>query len=136
MKTVKIHLKEKIIPFSAYSLPRSQMPQIKNIEHFVNYAEHLGIEVETIISTVQNYNPTQFEYDKWKVNNIKMDWRKDPESISSTKPILVSNDNFVLDGHHRYFAAAQTDVSIPVVKLYLPINKLLKLALEYKELHG
>lgn len=136
MKTVKLGLKEKLVPFSAYSLPRSQMPQIKNIEHFVNYAEHLGLQSETFLSTVELYRPTQFEYDKWKVNNIKMDWRKNPDSIETTKPILVSDDHFVLDGHHRYFAASQTGVSIPIVKLSLPINKLLKLALDYRDLHG
>jgi len=136
MKSFKVHIKEKIVPFSAFVLPRSQMPQIKNTDHFINYIEQLGINTTNFISSVTAINPTQFEYDKWKVNNIKMDWRKDPDSIQTSKPILISDDNFVLDGHHRYFAALQSNNEIPIIQIDLPINKLLKLTLDYRDLHG
>lgn len=136
MKCFKANIKEKIIPFSAYVLPRSQMPQIKNIDHFTNYLNQLGINFDKTSGTVTSFKPTQFEYDKWKVNNIKMDWRKEPDSILNSKPILVSNDDFILDGHHRYFAALQSSKTIPIIQIDLPINKLFKLTLEYKDLYG
>ncbi len=85
---------------------------------------------------VDGYSPTQFEYDEDKVRRIITDWEYDQDTIEQTKPIIVSEDNFVLDGHHRYFAAKQSRTAVPVVKVYLPINKLLKLAFEYQEHYG
>jgi len=48
--------------------------------------------------------------------------------------IVVSNDLFVLDGHHRYFAAAQSGVkTIKAVLVDTTINKLLSAAYAFLE---
>ena len=137
MKTFRSFINEQMALGPGFLLSRNQMPQIKNTDHFVNFIERQNIcvsrEEECDVSSLR---PTQFEYDKYKVYNIKMDWRKDPESILSTAPIIVSQDGFVLDGHHRYFAARQSDTHIPCIIVHLDINKLLRLSMDYKDMYG
>jgi len=136
MKTFREFLSEEQIAQSGFGLPRSQMPQVKDLNHFVNYLEQLGISYIESTGDLSAFKPTQAEFNKWKVNNIKMDWRKKPESVSTTKSVLVSEDGFVLDGHHRYFAAIQANEDINYIKVDLPINKLFKLVQDYMEAYG
>lgn len=126
MLDLKTFIKEDLIPFSGFVIGRNQMPQIKYIDHFQNYIDQLGIETKSYTANVYSFRPTQFEYDDKKVAKIIND-----ESFD--KSIIVSADNFVLDGHHRYFAAKLSDKEVPILKIFLPINKLLKLAYDYVE---
>lgn len=107
------------------------MPQIKNIPHFINYVNHLGIGTEEkIISDIDSYSPTQFDFDQDKVDRIIEDDKK------RSKPILVSSDGYILDGHHRYQAASQSGLAATVIEIDLNINKALKLAIDYVEHYG
>lgn len=125
MLKFKEFIKEEMVPYSGFVLARNQMPQIKNIDHFQNYVDQLGIETKLYTAKVYSFQPTQFEYDDKKVAKII------DEGI--TKAIIVSEDNFVLDGHHRYFAAKFANLEIPILKVLLPINKLLKISYTYVE---
>jgi len=137
MKTFRSFINEQMTLKPGFVLSRDQMPQIKNIDHFVNFIERQDIDVSREEECdVSSLRPTQFEYDKYKVYNIKMDWRKDPGSVSNTAPIIASQDGFVLDGHHRYFAAHQSGTYIPCITVHLDINKLLRLSMDYKDMYG
>lgn len=127
MKTLREYLNEDLIPFSGFSLPRNVMPQIKDMSHFLNYLDQLTIYYNQSKQDVNQFKPTQREFDRTKVNRIKKELSK------QTKPIIVSEDGYVLDGHHRYFAFKGSDSLINVIEVQLPINKLLKLAIDYTE---
>jgi hypothetical protein len=49
------------------------------------------------------------------------------------KPLLVSRDNFILDGHHRWAAAQVVDSKaiVPVLKIDLDFHDLLKYANQF-----
>ena len=51
---------------------------------------------------------------------------------------IVSVDNFIIDGHHRYLAAIMLDpkMKVNVVKVDLPIKKLLPLSLSFGDAIG
>lgn len=131
MKTFRQFLKEDQFPFSAFFVARLSMPQIKNIPHFINYVNHLGIKTEEkVISNIDSYSPTQFDFDQDKVDRIIEDDEK------RSKPILVSSDGYILDGHHSYQAASQSGLAATVIEIDLNINKALKLAIDYVEHYG
>jgi len=131
MKTFRQFLKEDQFPFSAFFVARLSMPQIKNIPHFINYINHLGIKTEEkVISNIDSYSPTQFDFDQDKVDRIIEDDEK------RSKPILVSSDGYILDGHHSYQAASQSGLAATVIEIDLNINKALKLAIDYVEYYG
>lgn len=57
----------------------------------------------------------------------------DPEKVAAIKksntvskfPVVISNDNYILDGHHRWLAAGK---ELTVLKFDIPIMELLKFA--------
>jgi ParB-like chromosome segregation protein Spo0J len=70
--------------------------------------------------------PTQTDFNQDKVDQIKSDWNY---IVGNQKPIIASKeDGFVLDGHHRFFAAKQLGTGINVIFVDLPINKLLAIS--------
>ena len=114
------------------------MPQIENVKDFKKFLDSKGIEYVEFVGDVDRLQATQTNFDKWKVKNIQMDFRKNPDSISNMKPIVYSiEDQFVLDGHHRYKAALNTDTRIPMLGVRgVTINQLLKIAQEYTNQNG
>lgn len=110
-----------IISFSAFLLSRSQMPQVKwnTLKLLLDKA---SIEHEKYLSKATSFKPTQYEFDQTKVDSIKANW----QSNNKKAYIIVSSDGYILDGHHRYFAALQLRTAINIIQIDLTINKLLK----------
>lgn len=131
MKDFKTFLREQTTEYSAFALPRTQMPQINNMDHFINFIERLKISYSKTHGYVDHLKPTQYGYDEVKVAKLAS------ELTNSSKPIVVSSDGFILDGHHRYFAAISDDgMKLNQIIVELPLNKLLKLAMDYIETYG
>ena len=119
-------------PFSAFLLSRVSMPQINNVNDFLNFLDHLGVDAVKGPQHVDELNPTQTDFDQQKVDRIISELG----TGNDMSPILISNDGFVADGHHRYYAAKQSETPINVVTVSLPINKLLKIMYDYTELRN
>jgi hypothetical protein len=103
------------------NIPRASMPQIRS-EHrgaMVNFLKARGIT--SVNETVQpeSLKPTQDKFAPAKV-------RQAMAYEGGNRPVLVSSDGHVLDGHHQWLAAAQTGVPIRVTRLSAPIVDLLK----------
>jgi len=130
MKSFKQFIHEEQFQAPGFSIARISMPQIKIVSHFENYVQHLGIKTSYKQYYAPNLRPTQTDFDQTKVDRIIADQKID------SKPIIVSSDGYILDGHHRYQAAVQTMSDISVLEIDLPINKLLKLSIDYVELYG
>lgn len=120
--------------FSAFLISRTSMPQINNVNDFVNFLDHQGVDATHNNTTVDHLNPTQTDFDQQKVDRIVSDWADG--GASDVKPIIISDDGFVADGHHRYYAALQSNTPINVIVVMLPINKLLKAMYDYTELRN
>ena len=129
MKTFKQFIFEDQMKMSAFNLPRSQMPQIKDIDSFLSYVSSQGHSSMDMFGDVDDFRPTQTDYNQEKVDRIKHDMIRNPRI--NTKSIIVTSDGFVLDGHHRYLAAKQLGEMIPYYELSTNVTDSLKLAYEY-----
>lgn len=130
MKSFRQFIQEEMIQGSGFNLPRSQMPQIKDIDNFLSFISSFGHSSFDGFGQVDQFKPTQTNYDQSKVDRIIKDWKSQLEA-SRAKPIIVSYDGFVVDGHHRYLAALQTGYEIQYRELSTNVADSLKLAYEY-----
>lgn len=107
-------------------VPRAEMPQIKaeNRGAMVNY-----LKARNVTSTKENVpaaalKPTQQEFSPSKVQKAK-------EFTGGNRSILVSSDNYVLDGHHQWLAARDNGENIDTLRLDAPIAELIPLARDF-----
>ncbi len=112
-----------------FNIPRKDMPQIKdhNRGSFLQYLTDNGISYENKNILVKDYKISQGEIDIPKVLGIVS--KGSPENY----PIIVSNDGFIADGHHRFVAKYVIDKSqyISAIVVDLPIVDLLKIAKQF-----
>lgn len=109
----------------SFHIPRSQMPQIdkEHIPTFINYVkERTGkLVVSKANQNPTSMKPTQNEFDMDKV--VRMG--------SSNDPIIVSADDYVLDGHHRWLANCNAGAGQPVLRLPVGAAEGLRLMREF-----
>lgn len=103
-------------------IPRASMPQIKS-EHrgaMVQYLKGRGITHTREDVAPLSLRPTQAEYSPAKVE-------KACGFVGASRPVLISADDHVLDGHHQWLSKRDDapDVPIPAIRLHAPINQLL-----------
>lgn len=126
MKTLREYMTE------CMSVTRINMPQVEDTASFTAYLDSVGVAWSDDITAVHHLRATQSEgFNNDKINSIIDSLETDPDSAADMKPIISSEDGYVLDGHHRFLAAKQLGMMIPIVKVELPLNKLMKLAYEY-----
>jgi hypothetical protein len=106
---------------NSLNIPRTSMPQVMS-EHrgaMVQFLRGRGITHSKEDVLPGDLSPTQAEYRPDKVESAK-------EWDGPQRPILVSADNCVVDGHHQWMAAmASPEEKIPVIRLDSPILPLL-----------
>lgn len=103
-------------------VPRSEMPQVKVAKRPALF-EHLsamGITSKRETAAAKDLKPTQAEY-----SQSKTDSAKDIEPGGDRDVVMVSSDGYVLDGHHRWLAAAQQGKGVQVVRFSAPIDRLM-----------
>jgi hypothetical protein len=122
----------KIIPPACTNnlgITRTKMPQIlwRDTEDFLESMRRKGYKVqENATMQAGQLKATQREIFAPKV-------LKGLKKPPATQPLLVSSDDYLLDGHHRWAAAVTRDPTsrVKVHKIGLPIKTLLGEALAY-----
>lgn len=101
-----------------FLIPREQMPQLaaKDVPEFLR--KH-GFSSKVELVHPHSLSPTQSQFNPKKIADI--------DSTGRSMPILVSSDNYVLDGHHRWLANAYAGEMQPVIKLPVDAAKALDL---------
>lgn len=104
--------------FDTFDVDREHMPQIRKDQddEFLKYLGEEGIAYDNVDVPVAELKPTQTEYNPDRLSKPK----------SNDRPIIISQDNYILDGHHRWtssYIADQTNY-INVIRIYMNINKL------------
>lgn len=101
-------------------IPRDKMPQIKAGDRsaMVQFLEARGIDYEKAVVKASTLKPTQAEFSPAKV-------AKANEFTGGNRSILVSENGYVVDGHHQWLAAKEKDGSIAVIRLLAPIREVL-----------
>lgn len=108
------------------NLPRAEMPQVK-AEHrgaLTNFLNARGIEHEADEVEASTLKPTQAEYSPEKVNKAR-------DYAGTDRSILVSEDGYVVDGHHQWLGKGSNGERVKVIRLKAPIKDLLPLVREF-----
>lgn len=98
---------------------RHAMPQIADYSAFKKDLDENDIAVVDMDIPAAELTPTQGNFSEEKVNTIRADKK------AKHKPIITSSDDFVLDGHHRWLAAAQDDGEVACRVVDMPMDELL-----------
>jgi ppGpp synthetase/RelA/SpoT-type nucleotidyltranferase len=107
-------------PKQSLGLKRIQMPQIRG--EFLPLLfdkldkDRIGYEDSRVMPNT--LKPSQDEINIDNANRLDMD------SVYLKKAI-VSNDNFIIDGHHRWYYCLINDIPIDITKIDLPIEEAL-----------
>ena len=113
---------------------RKNMPQIDNMDDFVKDLKDQGYKISSEKIEAKKLKPTQTEFNMDKVKGM----------ISSgkykNKPIVVTSDNYILDGHHRWKAHVEVEEDQPIIRVNMPFEKLFdfvdgKKYVKYKQIH-
>ena len=109
-------------------IEREELPQIDNdsMDEYLKHLESSNIAFETKSQPVASLNTSQTKIDLDKIKNIM-------NNDSKMNPIIVSKDDYILDGHHRALAAYNTDneCEVPIIKVDLPIDELIEISNEF-----
>ncbi len=109
-------------------IPRAEMPQV-HAEHrgaLVNFLKGKGIESKVSEVSPADLKPTQNEYSPAKVEKAR-------NFEGGDRSILISSDNYVVDGHHQWVAALHDRPGGPmkVIRIDAPIKTLLPIVKEF-----
>lgn len=79
---------------------RQELPQIdeKDLNAFARFLQQQGIDAGYKAISAASLSPIQSEVNREKVESLK----ENPKALE--KPLIVTNDNKILDGHHRWVA--------------------------------
>jgi ParB-like chromosome segregation protein Spo0J len=117
-------MKLKAILESIYD--REDMPQIQgsDLKDAFSILKKAGIPVEIVSMLPKKLRHSQKTVNKKKV----MALTKSISQGQKIPPIVISEDNYIVDGHHRQLAYAviEPDTEIPVIQIGLPRDKAIK----------
>ena len=105
------------------------MPQIHKNDYneFIDYLKDNGAEFSKQTMPAQQLKATQGEFsDKGVMKQVDKQMRGEPR-----KPVIASQDNYIIDGHHRWLVAWNTKDSVDVFKVNINADKLLKLVKDF-----
>lgn len=129
MKLFKTLLEESIKKRS-----RKNMPQIDNFEGFMKDLTITGHKIVGKSVDPNSLEPTQHDFNDEKVKSIL-----DNKSYNS-RPIIITNDEYILDGHHRWKACSMTEDNQDVICIDMSFDELYdyvkdKDYVSFKEIH-
>jgi hypothetical protein len=111
------------IPKAKDQPKRSTMPQIdhEDVDALCKFLKKRGIDVDDeTVEDPQQLTPSQGEFNAKKVASIAADI-KDKDDQEGR--IMISKDDDVIDGHHRWLAHCSLKRPIKVIRIGLPIDK-------------
>lgn len=124
-------IREEILKLkSRFPIPREVMPQIdsSHVESFIAYMESEGVDHEYVTVDPSSLDPTQKEINTDKTDS--MDLSSAGGRTLNLKPLIISRDWEILDGHHRWWRAWKYE-NAPIVwclKFDCDIKELFQLA--------
>lgn len=120
------------LPQHGLNIERSSLPQIKSTDlpDFINWlANKKQVTSTTTEVPVASLYPTQGEYNETKIRQFMS---KGSDALKE-RPILISGDYYIVDGHHRVIALLNLDKNdyVPVIQVHMNVADVLAAAKEY-----
>ena len=105
---------------------RKDMPQIatKDYPEFLDYLKEKGGDIVKKTLNAKELKPIQSEFSDAGVEKAIAKGKLD-------KPIISSNDGYIIDGHHRWLAGYNTDSDVKVYEINMPVSELMKVVKEF-----
>ena len=115
-------------------IPRNEMPQIKStdMQDFVQWlSTEKNVKAVEVSMMVDDLTPTQKKINIDKVKGMLAN--KTIDELANSKPILVTSDNHLVDGHHRWFGLYLDDPknNILTIRVQATLEEFLKISQEY-----
>ena len=113
-------------PKDTLGIKRNEMPQIATDDYpeFMDYLKDNGATFKQETVPADSLKATQGEFSDQGVEKA-LTKRK------LKKRTIVSDDNYIIDGHHRWIAALNTGVDIEIIRVNMPGKELLQLVKEF-----
>lgn len=106
-------------------IPRNLLPQIPEheVDNFIKYCKDNDVDCKILRKKASSIKPIQKDLNKSKIKDIV-------KNGQSGAPLIVSGDNYLMDGHHRWAASLVEDLEKPItcLKFSCPIKKLILMA--------
>ena len=105
-------------------IPRKLMPQFtkpRDISSFTSFiGKKYGILTKRTTRKAGQLRPSQEEINKERVEDVEEKIRE--KSLNQKVPLIVSKDNYVIDGHHRWAAYKAYHPAKPLPVLLVKAN--------------
>ena len=100
-------------------IPRAEMPQIKGADRpeLISFLNSRGIGSTRTEVPAASLRPTQAEFSPAKVRK----WAR----AEGDRSVMISSDNYVLDGHHQWLASLASGSPVQVVRFNAPMQQLM-----------
>ncbi len=98
---------------------RYDMPQLTHFHDFQKDIEDSGHRMKDETRKPSDLSPTQKHFNQEKVDKLVAD------KAHNSKPIIVSADDHIIDGHHRWKACEQAGCDVKTRKVSLKADELL-----------
>ena len=109
------------------NIPRHELPQIRsfNVPDYLNWlhSEHHVISHKETVEA-SHLKPLQAAIETDRVHAMN-------PGQSAEKPMVVSKDNYILDGHHRWYQAQLTGEKLNVIRVNVGMKDLLRITKGY-----
>jgi len=134
-RKVDIHETEIIKPHpnDTLGVKRANMPQVHKDHYpeFIQYLKDHGARVAMRRVHARKLKPVQSEFSDAGVEKM-MNNKDASKGTTREKPLIVSSDNYIIDGHHRWLASYNLDEDILIMQFSLPIKQLFQLTKDFK----
>jgi hypothetical protein len=107
---------EVFYPKNSLGIKRKDMPQIEDDKQgeFLDYLKELGLKYSKSKVSVSSIKPAQNEL-SYKAAQALLD----SKSPKLNKPLVISQDNYIVDGHHRWLAHLIKDENAKVESIQI-----------------
>ena len=116
-------------------LARQELPQIKStdVSDFIDWLSMKNVDSFKTSIEVDQLSPIQREINLDKVSSMISKHESGDIDLSKGKPVMVSADEHLMDGHHRWYALKEMDPDnkIDIILIDLPIKDLIQLTKEF-----
>jgi ribosomal protein S18 acetylase RimI-like enzyme len=120
-------------PKDTLGVKRHEMPQVHSSHYpeLLKYLASHGGKFKTYEVSANALKSVQGEFSDAGVERM-IQQKKDGAGSNHRKPIIISSDNYIIDGHHRWLAAWNQDLPVLAMQVSLPVKQLLKLVKDFK----
>lgn len=122
IKSILQSIKDKSLGYTRRSMPQIHSDKLPDLLKFLKTK---NISSQTVKIEPCKYNASQNQFNDEKISNLM--------KSSNNKPILVSSDNYVIDGHHRWLSTHINNIqtnsrqTMKAIKINTDAEQLIKL---------